>query len=624
MEPRELHWRLLRLLFRREGFLGIRIVRAGDAGRSPRQPSAGRRVHLRIRPQVHPPPALVHRREHVHVRGQRQVHDGAVAGHAHGLHEPSRGYVPHVHRSVGRVCEYPSPVRGELKGLDLRLRAAKRANAAHPRDVQHPHDAVRARDGDERARSVQRRGDAADAGVHLALELLFAKVPNANDAVYEPARHRLFVGAVRLDGAHLAAVRGELGRLLRRLDRVHPVRLVRHVPDGIFTSSKVELPTPALVLGDTIRSRLFVLSPRRLPRRTRALEHPAVLPGLKVKPVNLAALVAYDGKVTARGHRHRRYREPDPVRDAELPFDAHLRRGLKDVLAEDAVGETPRVRARFPGVTRHHVGPIPFPHLAPRHAPNRRELQLLLGDSELLRASLDVRLAQLLRLLVLYRAEHSQRPVVARGQDAKALAVKLDVRRGRAVPGSESKEPPRAVGVVEDPLLERVVGAARHQHRLAEEEVRLGHGAVVRSGHDGPKAPLLQVPDADGAGVAAHRYERVLVAGGERHRPDGPSAAVVGEVHHGPVDTHVLDHHASVTETDRDGVERGRLLQARHRGSRGVEHVVRVKDVDVLAGVDVQQENAAVGGADEHLVEVRVGMADARRGEPLRHAVLAG
>ena len=94
-------------------------------------------------------------------------------------------------------------------------------------------------------------------------------------------------------------------------------------------------------------------------------------------------------------------------------------------------------------------------------------------------ASLDVRLAQLLELLVLYRAEHSQRPVVPRGQDAKALAVKLDARRGRAMPGSESKEPTGAVGVVEDPLLERVVGASRHQHRLAEEEVRLGHGAVV-------------------------------------------------------------------------------------------------------------------------------------------------
>ena len=49
------------------------------------------------------------------------------------------------------------------------------------------------------------------------------------------------------------------------------------------------------------------------------------------------------------------------------------------------------------------------------------------------------------------------------------------------MPGSESGAS-GAVGVVEDPLLERVVGAARHQHRLAEEEVRLGHGAVVRPG----------------------------------------------------------------------------------------------------------------------------------------------
>ena len=83
------------------------------------------------------------------------------------------------------------------------------------------------------------------------------------------------------------------------------------------------------------------------------------------------------------------------------------------------------------------------------------------------------------------------------------------------MPGSELEQPARSVGVVEDPLLDRVVRAARHQHRLAEEEVRLGHAPVVRARHDRPKPPFLQVPHGNRAAVAADCDQGVLVPGCE-------------------------------------------------------------------------------------------------------------
>ena len=168
------------------------------------------------------------------------------------------------------------------------------------------------------------------------------------------------------------------------------------------------MPALALVLGD-IRC---VIGVDAIPHRTWPLEHPAVLPGLQVEPVNLAAFVADDCKVAARGDGDGGNRVTDSVGDT---LSIHLRRGLEDVLAEDAVGEPPRVRACLPRVARHHVGPIALAHVTPRDAANGRKFQLLLCDFKLLRPALDVRLAQLLGLLVLDGAEHPQGAVVTGG-----------------------------------------------------------------------------------------------------------------------------------------------------------------------------------------------------------------
>jgi hypothetical protein len=184
------------------------------------------------------------------------------------------------------------------------------------------------------------------------------------------------------------------------------------------------------------------------------------------------------------------------------------RRRRQDVLAEDAVLQPPRVRPRLvPLVTRHDVRPVPLPRLAPRHLRDGRELELLLGNLELLRAALDVLLAQLAALLVLDRAEHPQRPILpARAEQTVAvLAVEGHLRRRGAVPGAEPKETPAPVGVVEDPLLHRVVRARAHERLTPREKIQAQAGAVVRADEHRPQAALLQAPHRDGPAVPRDR-----------------------------------------------------------------------------------------------------------------------
>ena len=120
------------------------------------------------------------------------------------------------------------------------------------------------------------------------------------------------------------------------------------------------MPALALVLGDAGR----VIGVDAIPHRTWPLEHPAVLPGLQVEPVNLAAFVADDCKVTARGDGDGGNRVTDSVGDT---LSIHLRRGLEDVLAEDAVGvkattnETLGPEGREEGISCHAVALLQKP-----------------------------------------------------------------------------------------------------------------------------------------------------------------------------------------------------------------------------------------------------------------------
>ena len=128
--------------------------------------------------------------------------------------------------------------------------------------------------------------------------------------------------------------------------------------------------------------------------------------------MHITARGADDGEVAARADGDAQHRVFPGVGDAVSP-DARGRR--EDVFAQHAVGEPPRVRAGFALVTRHDVGPIAFARLAPRHAGDRGEFQLLFREFQALGAALDVRLRQLAALLILDRREDAKRAVVPGG-----------------------------------------------------------------------------------------------------------------------------------------------------------------------------------------------------------------
>ena len=341
--------------------------------------------------------------------------------------------------------------------------------------------------------------------------------------------------------------------------RIRPERAVRRVPDAPRAAGQVELPG---TVGPVPRQRDSFLRDCFCVFQIVPLERAAVRAGLQVEPVHVAVGDADDGEVAAR-------RDGDGAHRALVvhdPVGPHSRGRHEDVLAQDAVFQAPRVRARLAHVAGHDVRPVALARLAPRHGRHRGQLQLRLGDFQALGAALDVRLRQLQRLLVLDRGEDAQRAVVpARAQEPRALlAVKLDVLRRRGVPGAEAQQTAAPVAVVEDPVLQRVVSARGHQDRGPGEEVARDTRGVVRAHHQRPQAPLLQVPHRNRAAVADGGEQRLAPPGAEGHVAHRFATAVVPEDGDGRVQPDVVHANRPVREPDRDGVQRGRVRQARH------------------------------------------------------------
>ena len=109
------------------------LLRHSQAATSPAPPAdaaprRARRVHRRVRPQIHPSPALVHGRQHVHARRQRHPDDPRPRGHPHRLQQPRCGDVPDEHRAV--VDGRRRSIARRSKTASRRRKSSRRVNFA--------------------------------------------------------------------------------------------------------------------------------------------------------------------------------------------------------------------------------------------------------------------------------------------------------------------------------------------------------------------------------------------------------------------------------------------------------------------------------------------------------------
>ena len=203
------------------------------------------------------------------------------------------------------------------------------------------------------------------------------------------------------------------------------------------------------------------------------------------------------------------------------------------------------------------------------------------------------------------------------GEDG--VAMEAHERRRRRVPGARAQQPRAAIGPVEHPDLNGILGAShREELRGTSHEVGGDDASQVRVGDRCEARALLQVPHVQRA-ARARRDEQRLAVGpkGERR---ARVARLVGEGEHGLVHLEVVEDDLPVSVADADDVERRRLLDTQHGRAPARELI------HCLPRADVEQVQPAIGRAEHDLVEVcgrvREGTRREARVQPAEH--LAG